>query len=230
MPRSVTVTLLVPVSYSGANPITNTVTLSASGVTPVTNSFWLGVSQTSNICNTYYFTNTTGSVGADGTQYLADTTVPTGSGTNLLFTLPSYPSTPVPFTEITRFYGPAETTAIDFSNLTTTYWVDRVNGNAVNVKVTVYDYDSVSGTKTQLGTNTVSLGGGSKGMQTFTVPLAGTLQKDHRLLWLIEGAEQLKNKTDNIYFQFGGTVTNPISGGTVPPHPMGPFVSLPRPT
>ncbi|MGE5343180.1 MAG: beta strand repeat-containing protein, partial [Candidatus Omnitrophota bacterium] len=213
---SVTVTLHVPAGYAGDNPIVNTASISASGVDSVTNSFWLGVNQTDNQCNTYYFSNTTEDMGVDGVQYLATTTAPTGAGTNLHATLPSFPATPVPFTEITRFYSPTTANAIDFSgNLTTTYWVDRANGNALDVKVTVYDYDSTTGAKTQLGTNTVALGGSSKGMQSFTVALSGALSKSHRLLWVIEGAEQQKNKTDDIYFQFGGTVTNPISGGTV---------------
>lgn len=208
---SVTLTLHVPASYSGDNPFTNTVSLSASGVAPVTDSFEMGVNQITNVCSTFYFSPVTTNVGADGTQQIATTTVPAGTGTNASFTTLAGQV----YSEAQRFYTePAAANAIAFSgDLTTTFYLDRVNGGGITIRTTVYDYDSVSGTKVPLGTDEQIYNGSAKGELTFTVTLAGSLQKNHRLLWIYE----VKSNTpgsDTIYLQYGGTVTNPVSAGT----------------
>lgn len=210
---SVTVTLNVPSGYSGANPLVNTVTLAASGVSSVSNSFWLGVNQTGTVCSTYYFYATTANVGFDGTQKVATTAVPGGAGTNTQVVTPTNQT----YVEAVRFYtDPAVANAVNLSgNLTTSFYLDRANGGGITIQTQLYDYDSTTGSKIQLGsTATQSFTGSTKGALTpFTVPLSGTLQKGHRLLW-IYSVKSNTNGSDTVYLQYGGTVTNPISGGT----------------
>jgi uncharacterized repeat protein (TIGR01451 family) len=210
---SVTVTLHVPAGYAGANPLTNTASLSADGVATVSDSFKMGVNQIVDVCSTYYFYATTTNVGADGVQKTATTTVPAGAGTNTMFTTLAGQI----YWEALRFYTePATVNAVDFSgDLTTTFFLDRVNGGGITIRTTVYDYDSATGLKVPLGTNEQIFNGSTKGqLAPFTVTLAGSLQKGHRLLWVYEVRSNTPG-TDTIYLQYGGTVTNPISGGTV---------------
>jgi uncharacterized repeat protein (TIGR01451 family) len=211
--NSVTVTLHIPIGYSGANPVINTVSLSAAGVTPVTDSFRLGVNQTTDVCSTYYFSAATANVGFDGIQQIATTTIPTGAGTNTqVITNPDRS-----YKEALRFYtDPATANALEFSgDLTTTFFLDRVNGGGITIQTNVYDYDSNTGTTVLLGTNEQSFLGNAKGQLTpFTVTLSGSLEKDHRLLW-VYNVKSNTSGSDTVYLQYGGTVTNPISGGTV---------------
>jgi uncharacterized repeat protein (TIGR01451 family) len=209
---SVTVTLHVPTGYTGANPLTNIVSLSATGVSPVTDSFRLGVNQTTDICTTYYFTDTSADVGADGTHRIANTTVPTGPGTNWSVTTLLNQV----YQEALRFYtDPATVNGVDFSgDLTTTIYIDRAPGNGITIQTFVYDYDPASGSKVELGTDEQLFLGSTKGALSFTVTLSGTLAKGHRLQWIYNIKSNNNTATDTIYFQFGGTVTNPISAGT----------------
>jgi len=210
---SVTVTLHVPTGYTGANPVVNTVSLSADGVSPVTDSFRLGVNQITDVCSTYYFSADTANVGFDGVQQIATTTVPTGSGTNTEVITPADLS----YIEALRFYtDPATANAVDFSgDLTTTFYLDRVNGNGITIQTNVYDYDSATGGTVLLGTNEQSFVGSAKGQLTpFTVSLSGSLEKGHRLLW-VYNVKSNNGGSNTVYLQYGGTVTNPVSGGTV---------------
>ncbi len=212
---SVTVTLGVPTGYAGANPLTDTATLSATGVGAVSNSFLLGVNQTGSICNNYYFQATQGNVGFDGTQFLTTTVSPVASDTGLAVKRTVSTTAYDPALNL-AFYAPATTSDIALTGtLTTNFWVDRANGNTVYVRASVLDYNEATGARASLSTPTVfSLTGASKGQLSFDVTLSGTLQKGHRFLWLFEFAEKTSGKTDDIYLQFGGTVSNPISGGT----------------
>lgn len=210
---SVTVTFNVPNGYAGDNPFTNTVSLSATGIASVNDSFEMGVNQTTDICSTYYFYPTTADVGFDGIRPTATTAVPAGAGTNTQVDTPADQS----YVEGVRFYtDPATTNAVNFSgDLTTNFYLDRTNGGGIAIQTNVYDYDSATGNKVLLGTDEQLLTGSSKGaLAPFTVTLAGTLAKGHRLLW-IYNIRSRTNQANTVYLQYGGTVTNPISGGTV---------------
>jgi uncharacterized repeat protein (TIGR01451 family) len=98
-------------------------------------------------------------------------------------------------------------------NLTTNMYIDRKSGPGITIRATVYDYDSSSGARTQLGQSSTSFTGSQTGLFTFTVPLTGTLNKAHRLLWTFEAASN-NNQSTTLLFQYGGTVRNSVSDAT----------------
>lgn len=214
---SVSVVAQVTDTYTtGPNPVTNTASLSATGLTAVQASASVGVQQTAQICSRYYFRKTTGDVGFDGTRQRATVLpVPLSSDTggSTLITVPggvdNYAATNLSF-----YQDPATDAETVFAgNLTSTIWLDRNSGPGITIRTTVYDYDSATGTRQQLGQSTQSFTGSSKGQLTLTVPLAGTLNKNHRLLWTYEATSNNTQST-NLLFEYDGTVVNSESGAT----------------
>ena len=212
---SVTVTARPGNPFAGTqNPVTNTASLSASGLAPVQDSADVGVVQSGQLCSAFYFRDATGSVGFDGTRLLATTgAAPQGAdiGGSTTITVPGgagvYSST-----VLSLYQDPASTANTNFAgNLTTSIWMDRGAGPGITIRGTVYDYDSVTGSRVQLGQGIQGFTGSASGLLTFTVPLSGTLQKNHRLLWTYEAASANSQSTA-LQFQYGGTVTNAISG------------------
>ena len=88
-------------------------------------------------------------------------------------------------------------------------------GRASRSGTTVYDYNSTTGARVQLGQGTQSFTGSQTGLLTFTTPLTGTLTNNHRLLWTYEATSNNAQSTD-LLFQYDGTVANSISD-THPP-------------
>ncbi|OGS97888.1 MAG: hypothetical protein A3H99_12650 [Gallionellales bacterium RIFCSPLOWO2_02_FULL_59_110] len=221
---SVQVVAKTAASFTGTdNPATNTATVSWTGGTPVTSSSDVGVTQTGSTCSSYYFRDTTGNVGFDGTKQLATKSpVPTALDTGSKTTVTAPGKDGGVYVEAVRFYqDPSSGADVTFSGtLTNNIYIDRSPGPALNFRAIVYDYDSVTGTTTQLGladptTNAaMSFGGSTKGLLTFSVSLSGTLQKDHRLLWVYEVQSNHNTTTFPVEFQYNGTVTNGISSGT----------------
>ena len=212
---SVTLTLQASNPYTGANPSTNAVTLAASGLTSAIDAYTVSVTQTGQVCTDYYFRNTTTGVGFDGTQRIANTTAVTASdsGTSVSATSTGIGNT----VEAGRFYqDPAVGSQVNFSagsTLTSDIYLDRVNGAGINVTGAVYDYDPTSGTRTLIGSTTQLFNGSSRGLFSFSVSPSGVLQAGHRLLWIYTFAPA-NSQSVMLYLQFGGTTTNPASGGT----------------
>ena len=211
---SVSVTTRPGNPFTGTqNPVTNTASLSANGLTPVQESADVGVLQSGQLCSAYYFRDATGPVGFDGTRLLATTgaapqAAETGGSTTI--TVPGgagvYSST-----ILSLYQDPASTANTSFAgNLSTSIWMDRGAGPGITIRGTVYDYDSITGSRVQLGQGIQGFNGSASGLLTFTVPLSGTLQKNHRLLWTYEAASANSQSTD-LQFQYGGTVTNAVS-------------------
>lgn len=212
---SVTVIVDVDSPFTSPNPTTNQASLNWTGGTAVATTADVGV--TGQACNDYYFSDTTGNVGTDGTQRLAVLSpVPTAadSGSSVTVTAPG--SSGGTYIEALRFYqDPATQSDVPFSgNISTSIYIDRANGPAMNLRTTVYDYDSSSGSKVQLGQQLDTFTGSSKGLLSVSVATTGTLNKDHRLLWVFEAQSNHNTTTFDVQFQYGGTVTNAISGGT----------------
>jgi uncharacterized repeat protein (TIGR01451 family) len=217
---SVTITAQATNPFSGAaNPAVNTASIAATEVSPpVTDSALIGVTETAQVCRTYYFRKGTGNVGFDGTRQLATVLPvpqPADIGGSTLLTVPggagNYSGT------ILRFYqDPASAADTVFAGvLTTNIYLDRNPGPGITIRTTVYDYDSITGARTQIGQGTQSFTGSQTGLLTFTVPLSGTLRKEHRLLWTYEATSNNNQSTD-LLFQYDGTVPNSISD-TSPP-------------
>ncbi|MES2672928.1 MAG: InlB B-repeat-containing protein [Pseudomonadota bacterium] len=203
---SVTVTATAASPFTAyTNPSSNSAAINWSGGSTVTSSS-VAVGVTGQACSTYYFKATTANVGNAGTQKVANISpVPqvsdTGSKATATLTSAGY-------TEMLRFYQDPQTqNDLPFSgNLTTNMYIDRNNGQGMSIRASVYDYNSTSGAVTSLAQNITSFGGSQKGLLTFTVPLSGTLLKNHRLLWVYEATAN--NNPVPVEFQYGGTVTN----------------------
>ncbi|WP_018277096.1 Ig-like domain-containing protein [Teredinibacter turnerae] len=213
---SVTVTAEVASPFTAPNPAINSAALGWTGGTTVTTSTSLGVSGSA--CNDYYFSDANGDVGFDGAKKLAVLSpVPTvaDTGSAVLITAPNNSGG---YVEAVRFYqDPATQSDVPFSgNIDTRIYIDRANGPAMNLRSTVYDYDSTSGALTQLGQQLDSFNGSTKGLLEVSVPTSGTLNKGHRLLWVFEAQSNHNSQTLDVEFQYGGTVTNGISSGTTP--------------
>jgi uncharacterized repeat protein (TIGR01451 family) len=211
---SLTVTGTVGSPFTASNPAVNTASINWSGGSAVTASVAVGV--TGQSCSTYYFRNTTANVGFDGTKRVATgSPVPlvTDTGTTVSATAPVSGSA---FLEVLRFYqDPKTENDVPFDgNITSNIYIDRSNGQGLNIRATVYDYNSTSGATTQLGQTTTLFNGSTKGLLTVTVTPSGTLLKGHRLLWVYDARSNHGGQTVDVEFQFAGTVTNGISGGT----------------
>jgi uncharacterized repeat protein (TIGR01451 family) len=208
---SVQLTLKSAATYTATNPQTNTAAIDSDQTSPVTASVQVGVTQSGSVCNTYYFHQTTTDVGVDGSQKIATTTIPPGSGAALAVTLNKNV-----YTDIINFYqDPASTSdVIMASSINSIFYIDRDPGNAAVISTTVFDYDSVLGTRTLLGGSEQSFGGSLTGAYTVTVSANGTLKRNHRILWVVKGTKTTGNSAEIIDFQYDGTVTNSYSGGT----------------
>lgn len=210
---SVTLTLQANDPFAAANPATNLATVDSDGTTPVSTTLDVGVTQAGSLCQTYYFRDQTGDVGADGTRLLANTAAapqPSDTGGSSQATVPGGAGN---YVEVARFYqDPATPAEVTFSgSLTTQLYIDRTSGPGITLRGTVYDYDSGTGTTVQLGQGTASFNGSHTGLFEFTVPLSGTLQKAHRLLWVFEATSNNTQSTD-LLVQYDGTVANTLSG------------------
>ena len=216
---TVTVTAAAANPFTSPNPAANTgsINWTENTGTPVAASASVGV--TGSACNTYYFRKTTGSVGFDGTKQLATVSpVPQASdvGGSTTIVVPgganTYSSTVLSFYE-----NPAAPTDVVLAGntLTTNMYIDRNPGPGITIRTTVYDYNSTTGARLQLGQSTQSFTGSQTGLLTFTVPLTGTLASNHRLLWTYEATSNNSQST-SILFQYDGTVPNSISD-TSPP-------------
>ncbi|MCB1906887.1 MAG: IPTL-CTERM sorting domain-containing protein [Rhodocyclaceae bacterium] len=212
---STTVTLRPSDPFTGAaNPATNTATLSATGQVDVQDSAAIGVLQSGQVCSAYYFRDQSGDVGFDGSQLLGTSGIaPTGAdiGDSTTITVPGGAGVYSP-TVLSFYQDPATISNTEFAgNLTTFMYMDRGPGPGITIRTTVYDYDSDTGARVQLGQGTEGFTGGASGLLTFSIPLSGTLQKNHRLLWTYEAASNNAQSTD-LQFQYDGTVSNAISG------------------
>lgn len=215
---SVTVTATAGNPFTATNPTANSASINWSGGSTVTSAA-ASVGVTGQACSTFYFRSTTGSVGFDGTKNLA-TKLPVpvvgDTGASVSLATPAGGAGRTIFAEALRFYqDPATTADVPFDgNITSSIYIDRSPGQALNVRTTVYDYNSTSGAKTQLGQSTTNFGGSAKGLVSVTVTPSGTLAKNHRLLWVYEAQIDHNSATATIQFQYAGTVTNTYSGGT----------------
>jgi uncharacterized repeat protein (TIGR01451 family) len=210
--RTVTVTAASP--FTAINPAVNNASISWSGGGPVTARADVGV--TGQSCSTYYFQSTSANVGFDGTQRIAALSpVPQAANTGTKVTATAPVSTS-PMVEVLRFYqDPLSPNDLPFNgNITTNIYIDRANGQGLNIRATVYDYNSATGAKTQLAQNTSLFNGSTKGLLSFAVTPSGTLAKGHRLLWVYEAGSNHNSQTVQAEFQFAGTVANGVSGGT----------------
>lgn len=210
--RTVTVTAGNP--FTASNPATNNASISWSGGGPITALVDVGV--TGQSCSTYYYKNTTANVGFDGTKRIANVSpVPVAgdTGTTVSATAPVSGSA---FLEVLRFYQDPQTpNDVPFNgNITSSVYIDRANGQGLNIRTTIYDYNSSTGATTQLAQSTKLFSGSAKGLLTDTITPSGTLAKGHRLLWVYDARSNHASQTVQVEFQFGGTVTNGISGST----------------
>ncbi|MBL4607625.1 MAG: DUF11 domain-containing protein, partial [Pseudomonadales bacterium] len=211
---SVTVTVTAATPFESPNPAVNTAEINWDGGSAVNASVNVGITGSS--CSAYYFRDSTASVGFDGTRNVATTLpVPLAADTGASVTVTA-PTAGSAFLEAVRFYqDPATTVDTEFSGtVDTTLYIDRSNGPGLDIQSTLYDYDSTSGTKVQLGQIISSFGGNTKGLLSFSVPVSGTLKKNHRLLWVFEVRSQHNNQSYDVQIQYNGTVTNAISGGS----------------
>jgi uncharacterized repeat protein (TIGR01451 family) len=214
----VTVTANAGSPFTATNPTSNSAAINWSGGSTVT-SAPVAMGVTGQACSTFYFRAATGNVGFDGTKSLATRLpVPTSgdAGSSVSVATPAGGAGRTVFTEALRFYqDPANSADVPFDgNITSSIYIDRNPGQALNVRTTVYDYNSSNGAKTLLGQSTTSFGGSTKGLVSVTVAPSGTLAKNHRLLWVYEAQIDHNSATATIQFQYAGTVTNTYSGGT----------------
>ncbi|MBI2566042.1 MAG: DUF11 domain-containing protein [Candidatus Schekmanbacteria bacterium] len=232
---SVTASAADPFQDTDPNPATNTATIDSNETSQVSATAQVGVTQGAQACSSFYFRPDTADVDFDGNQKIATKTpipVPADTGASITVTAPVSGAS---WLEALRFYqDPATTSQTDFSgDLTTTIFIDRVNGQGLNIRTTVYDYDSSDGSRTILNSGGVpdidSLTGSEKGERTLTTPLNGTLSASHRLLWVYEVRSNHASQTVDVQLQYNGTVTNAFSGGTAFADSRGAFCVTPPP-
>ena len=202
-----------PFSTSYANPATNTALLDSAQTSPVSSSLTTGVNQSGKACSTYYFHNLTTNVGAGadgGTRKIANLTAPLAGATGTGYSMTATST----FAEALRFYqDPATSKEISFSGLiTTNIYVDRANGQGIVISGTVYNYNTVTGSKTLIGSGSQSFLGSKKGLFQFTVNGAGTLNAGNRLLWIF--SVRSNSGSIPLLFQYDGNVTNSLSSGS----------------
>uniref|UniRef100_UPI00188DD096 InlB B-repeat-containing protein n=1 Tax=Aliidiomarina indica TaxID=2749147 RepID=UPI00188DD096 len=205
--------------FVAANPIVTQAEIDwLDGTTVTSNNAVVGV--TGQACNTYYFQNTFTDVGADGSRRVATITPapqPGDTGASVTVTAPNKSSGG--WAEVLRFYqDPASPNAVPFTgNLETFMYYDRSPGQGLNLRARVFDYNSDTGydeVTDLLGSTVTTAGGSTRGLLTSVVPLSGTLQPDHRLLWVFEVQTDHNSQTTQVQFQFAGTVANNVSGTT----------------
>ncbi|HVF62890.1 MAG TPA: hypothetical protein VNE58_02710 [Casimicrobiaceae bacterium] len=198
----------VTVTASAANPFTtpspavNSASINWTQNTgpPVTATAQVGI--TGQSCSNYYFRAATTNVGAGpdgGVRSIANTTAPTSATASTI----SFNATTTP-AEAARFYQdpPANGTLAFSGNITTSFYVSKVNGPQLRMDVFVYDYDPVSGGKTLLGSQSFAqTGGGTNVLFTFALPLSGTLPINHRILWIFAA---YSNNNTTFTFNYDG--------------------------
>ena len=216
---TVTVTATAANPFTSPNPAVNNASVNwmQNIGAPIAASAQVGI--TGQACSTYYFRKTTGAVGFDGTKQLA-TTVPVPQvsdvGGSTTITVPgganNYSATVLSF-----YQDPAAVSDVVLSGntLTTNMYLDRNAGPGITIRTTVYDYNSTTGARVQLGQGTQSFTGSATGLLTFTTVLSGTLSNNHRLLWTYEATSNNVQST-SLLFQYDGTVPNSISDTTPP--------------
>lgn len=212
---SVTVTVATANPFTAANPAVNSASINWTGGSPVA-AVGASVGVSGQACNTFYFSAATNSVGFDGTQKLAKVSpVPQSGDTGTSVTVTAPVSGSSYLTALSFYQDPAATADVPFDgNITTNIYIDRANGQGLNIQTTVYDYNSTTGTRTQLAQNIQLFSGSQKGLLSFSVTPSGTLAKNHRLLWEYAVRSNHASQTVQVQLQYGGTVTNAISGGS----------------
>ncbi|MBW7885993.1 MAG: DUF11 domain-containing protein, partial [Caldilineaceae bacterium] len=202
--------------FTRATNVDNIATMSSVQTPPIWDTAQIGVVESGQSCRAYYFHDETTNTGFAGIQKAAilDAPVTGQSGAGSLVTAPLGQV----YVEAVRFYqDPAPDYDVQFSGPITTYmYIDRVNGPGITVRSTISDYNPINGVTTLIGTNQTSFGGNQKGLLTpFSFNLSGALQKGHRLLWVFEVKSDVSSQTADILLQYGGVVTNSVSG-TIP--------------
>lgn len=233
---SVTVTATSANPFTDANPASNTASVNwtGNGGGAVTATAQVGV--TGQSCSIYYFRQNTLDVGGgQGQRQIAtqSTSAPAGAGSTKLVAVPASSGGFV--TALELYTDPASASSVDFNGAITSYiYVDRANGPGLVVRTEVFDFDTVTGTLTAIGTaSSITMNGSTKGLvrdNTNTPPsfnATGTLQKGHRLLFRYS-VQSANTQTYNVYFQYdGNAVPNPISGGTTNAQSNGQFCVTP---
>jgi uncharacterized repeat protein (TIGR01451 family) len=210
---SVTLTLRVDNPYAMSPYADNVATMASNEAPSVSDDALVGVYNSSGICEATFFHNETTDVGFDGTHFTSDTISPlaTDTGSGVLITAPSTPG----WIEAVRFYGTPSSADEPLSDtIESRMYIDRSAGSAIWLRGTVYDYDPITGSRTQLGQATAKFQGSQRGLHTFTITRSGTLLAGHRLLWVYEAQTDHAAKTEQLLFQFDGTVANTVSGTT----------------
>ncbi len=203
------VMLTLQATASAANPTTNTATITGTGITPVFDDYDVGITQGAcAVPTTYYFKNATADVGFAGTRNIANTTAPTSATPTVTSTVSVGPAS-AGRTELLRFYqDPPQGSAFDFSQaVTATVYVDKSGSPQAIFWLTLFDYDPVTGTETQLATASTSVQGNKTnepaafnlGTPTLTVP------ETHRLLWVVEGTNGHGGQTNDVAVRYDGT-------------------------
>ncbi|PKG82342.1 hypothetical protein CXF85_12685, partial [Colwellia sp. 75C3] len=224
---SVTLTVNVSDPFTALNPTTDQATIDWTDGVQVNAEVNVGIN--GQTCNSYYFTDIWGDVGFDGSgsvgndsviQRLAKSSpIPTASDTGGSVTITAPSKSGNAFIEAIRFYqSPISTQDVSFAggSLTSTVFVDRANGKAVNLRVSVYDYDTITGDRVAIAAPVVdSFGGSTTGALTTTIVPTGILKKNHILLWVYEAQSNHNSQTLQAQFQYGGTVVNGVSNGSV---------------
>ena len=205
---SVTVTAMASNPFTGtANPATNTASISSTEVTtPVTDSADVGVTQSGQLCRTYYMSNQQGNVGFDGTQYLANTTTPSGATTTIAKLADDAANPGI--IEIARFYqDPVSSKLVAFDGSSTlggqldyvksTSLGGSANSNSV-LYLTVYDYNPATGATVQIAQSTkIDNGAPTPPVSLTGVTPVGQLSTGHRAL-IVMGVDMAANKATTI--------------------------------
>ncbi|MES2826418.1 MAG: InlB B-repeat-containing protein, partial [Pseudomonadota bacterium] len=218
---SVTVTATAANPFTAyTNPSSNSASINWSGGSTVTSTN-VAVGVTGQACSTFYFRATTGNVGFDGTKSLATISpVPVSgdTGSSVAVTAPAGGAGRTVFLEALRFYqDPATVADVPFDgNITSNIYIDRNNGQAINVRTKIYDYNSTSGATTLLGQSITNFGGSTKGLASVTVTPSGTLAKNHRLLFVFDVQADHNSATVPVQLQYAGTVTNTYTASPSP--------------
>jgi large repetitive protein len=224
---TVSVTVTTDNPFESTNPSSNTAQINWDGGTAVNASVGVGV--TGQSCSTYYFRDTTTNVGFDGTDRVATRLpVPLAGDTGSTIAVTA-PVSGAAFLEVVRFYqDPATSVDTVFSGtVDSSIFIDRGPGSGLDLQASLYDYNSISGATAQLGQSITNFGGNTTGELAFSVPVTGTLQKDHRLLWVVEVRSVHASKTIPVEIQYNGTVTNNITSGTTFANASGSFCVTP---
>ncbi|MFZ2198246.1 MAG: C25 family cysteine peptidase [Thermodesulfovibrionales bacterium] len=198
--------------YVGDNPSTNTASLQATNFTPpVTSSFTVGLTGGGMTCpgQTYYFQNEFVNVGYDGLGEIANTSAP-GSGASAYYNV-LLPTNGCPaYTPIAGFYmDPVLANNGTTAPITNVWYHSKTNGNPMTVRVTMYDYDPLTGSKTQLGQGIVDDTGASQDPKAFSITLTPSQAPaaGDRLYMEYDACTSSNLQNLNIHFYYDGIYT-----------------------